>query len=186
MASFWTHSTASHPCYAGGPRPVPSTPCKSRREQSPCLSCWPHLFWYSLGYCWSSRMQEHTAGSCLAFCPPEPSSPSLQGCSQWVLLPLCTHIWDCPVPSTLPLALLNPIIFSLGYFSSLSMSLWMASLHSLWGQNMSEAHKRYIILKHIVEDGPNVARFFCLVGCLVFFLNSCFHNIKKTVRRLCA
>ena len=36
------------------------------------------------------------AGSCPAFHPPEPTSPSPQGCSQGVLLLefFCTHIWD--------------------------------------------------------------------------------------------
>lgn len=37
-----------------------------------------------------------------SFSPTEFSSLPLQGYSQWVLLPVCTHIWDCPDPGVAP------------------------------------------------------------------------------------
>ena len=85
---------ALHPFCTVGLRPEHGTVgevSKGRVEgQSP--SCWWPHFWCSLGYCWPSRLQEHAAGSCQTFHPSGPPSPSLQGCSQWIL---STFIWDC-------------------------------------------------------------------------------------------
>jgi len=61
--------------------------------QSPPSSSWPPLCW-----CWPFRLHEHTGSSRPAFCPPEPPSPSSQGCFQQVLLPVGTHVWDYPDP----------------------------------------------------------------------------------------
>lgn len=36
------------------------------------------------------------SGSCSAFCPLGRPSPSQHSCLQWVHLPVCTQIWDCP------------------------------------------------------------------------------------------
>lgn len=49
-----------------------------------------------------SGLQAHTAASCPAFCPSGPPSSSLRGCSQGVILPACTHVWDCPSLNTAP------------------------------------------------------------------------------------
>jgi len=62
----------------------------------------PFFFICSPGYIWLSGLQERTAASCPAFCLPGIPSPSPQGCSQWVLLPVRTHIWDCLDPSATP------------------------------------------------------------------------------------
>jgi len=54
-----------------------------------------HLFWCSPGYCWHSRLQEHAADLCTGFCLPGSLGTSPHGCSQWVLLPVCTRICSC-------------------------------------------------------------------------------------------
>lgn len=66
--------------------------------QSPPLTCWMKLFWCSPEWSWLSGLQVHIDGSCPTFHPPEPLSPSPQGCSPWVLLLVCIHAWDCPDP----------------------------------------------------------------------------------------
>jgi len=70
-----------------------------QRVTIPSLNLLPPLCWCSPIHCWPSGLQARTSGSCPAFCPPELPSPSLQSCSQWVLLPVCTHIWDYLNPS---------------------------------------------------------------------------------------
>jgi len=50
----------------------------------------------------TQEQQANTAGSCPASCPLGPPSPSLQGCSQGVLYPVCINTWDCPGPSATP------------------------------------------------------------------------------------
>ena len=82
----------------------------------------------------ATPLQVDTAGLCLAFHPPRCSRPSPQGCSQWALHPVCTHIWVCPGwCELLHFALLNLIRFTQDHFSKqfLSRSLWMASLPSI-------------------------------------------------------
>lgn len=73
---------------------------QKRRQFSPS-PCLPPLCWFSPGCCWLSGLQEHTAGSC----PPShllwPTRPSLQGCPQSVLFPVCTHTWDSPNPGAI-------------------------------------------------------------------------------------
>lgn len=48
-------------------------------------------FWAASAHC-----QLMSSISCPAFHPQESPSPSLQGHSQWLLLPVFTHIWGCP------------------------------------------------------------------------------------------
>ena len=79
-------------------------------------------FWSESAHCWLMSIFSSTT---------TPSS-SLQGCSQWVVLPFCTHAWDCRDPNSAPCTW--PYWTSLGsqaHFSSLSRSLWMASLPSV-------------------------------------------------------
>jgi len=106
-------------------RPYNSTGEGGQSTQS---SCWLSLSWCSPGYSWPSGLQAHTDDSCPAFHLPEPPGSSPQGCSWWVLLPLCTQIQDCHNNkcSTLYLSLLNFFMFIWAYFSSLSGTLWMA------------------------------------------------------------
>jgi len=75
---------------------------KTKGGTIPSLSLLLSLFWCTPGYYWSSWVQVHTAGSCTDFHPSGPLNPSQQGCSQWVLLPVCIHIWDYPDPNTMP------------------------------------------------------------------------------------
>ena len=103
--SFGPAPTSPLPSCAEGSMPGHSTSSgvwwgQNREGQSPRSLRWPPIFWFSPGYCWLSRLQEHAASSCSAFCPLRLPSPFLQGCSQWVL-PACTHIWDCldPIPT---------------------------------------------------------------------------------------
>jgi len=104
---------------------------RARGQSFPSL-CWPLLFCCSPGYSWTFKLQAHTAGSCQAFNPPRPPSPSPQDCSQWVLLPVYIHtyLWSTG-SNTLCLALLNLINFTWAQFSSLSKSFWIASLPSI-------------------------------------------------------
>jgi len=61
--------------------------------QSSPSPCWSPLFCCIPGYCWPSRLREHTAGpACPAFSPSEPPSPFPQDSSQLDLLPVCTLI----------------------------------------------------------------------------------------------
>lgn len=102
--------TGPHLSFTGGPKPGCSTPDgvswgQGRRGQSLPSTCYSLLFWWSLGCSWPSGLhvlQACTADSCQAFCPPEHPSFSPQGCSQCVLLPVCTRVWNCPNPGTAP------------------------------------------------------------------------------------
>ena len=86
----------------------------------------------SPGYGWLSGLQVHIAGSCWASHPPVPPSPSPQGCSRTTLCPACNSVWVCPNPRAGPCAW--PCWTSCSSrrppLSSLSRSLWMASLPS--------------------------------------------------------
>lgn len=93
---------------------------------------WPSLFPCSPRYSWPHRLQAHSNGSCPAFHPLELSSP-LKSCSWWVLLPgwEISQLRSSQIRSSiLYLAFLNLIRFSWAHFSSLSRSLWIASLPS--------------------------------------------------------
>ena len=129
--------TALHPSGTGDLKLGQSTLDGASQEYSwggqslPSL-CWLPILWWSSGYSWPSGLQEHAAGSCTAFHPPGPPSTSPKGCAQWVLLPACTHIWDCPnsraTLCTWPCWILSD---SWVHLSSLSMSFRMASLLSI-------------------------------------------------------
>jgi len=97
-------STVSHLSCVGSFSPGFITPDEvsqgqTRGKRNTSLSLLATLFWCSSSYYWPSGLQVHTAGSCVAFCLPETSSPSLKGCSHWILY---THIYDCPDPSATP------------------------------------------------------------------------------------
>lgn len=49
-------------------------------------------------------------------------------------------------------------------------------LHLLWGWNTSKAHKRYIVLKHIIEDRPTCYTFFSTHRVLTGSKKSCFNS----------
>jgi len=61
-----------------------------------------HPCWRSPSYTWPPRLQAHTAGLHQALHPQGSPGPSLQGCSQRVLISVRTHIWDCHNPSETP------------------------------------------------------------------------------------
>lgn len=85
--------------------------------------------WLPLLFLWSptwnsfSGWQIHTIGSCPTFPPLESLTPSIEGFSQWWLLP-CLGLHR---PSTLNLDFLNLIKFPQVHFSRLSKSSWMES-----------------------------------------------------------
>jgi len=92
-SSLWPSSGPSPagpcPSCAGSSRAGCSTPGevsleRNREAKSPPSTCWPHFFWCSPGYGWPAGLRAHIAGSCLAFHPPVPPSPSRQGYSQSV------------------------------------------------------------------------------------------------------
>lgn len=107
MTLLWTcsNSCTNSSCWCG-PRPRHITPSgasqrQTREGQLPPSPSWPLLLWWSSRYCWPSRLQQHTSGSCPAFCKSRWLSPALQVCSQQILL-ACTYVWDCPIPSAAP------------------------------------------------------------------------------------
>ena len=74
----------------------------------------------------------HIAGSCPAFLPQGPPSPSPQKCFLWALLAVSTHLrlpW--PKCNTRHLALLNLIRYTRAHFLSLSRFLWIGFLPSV-------------------------------------------------------
>ena len=103
-SSSWPSSgsapTAPHLPYAGIPRPRRySTRDLKRTEYRrtiPSLSLLPPQA--GPGYFQPYGLQAHTAGSCPAFHPLgwSPGSSQHGCCSQWVLPPVCVHIWNCP------------------------------------------------------------------------------------------
>lgn len=85
-----------HPCIKNIQYIKRGVPSRLREVILPC-PCW--------GPTWSiaSRSGAELAdcnvlfvNSCQNFCPTNPPSSSLQGCLQWVLHPVCTHVWDWP------------------------------------------------------------------------------------------
>lgn len=101
---------------------------QSREGKSPPTPCYSLLFWCSPGYHWPYKLQGHAAGWCPAFHSLGPTRLHPQGWPQLALLPVCAHIWGCPDPSGVPCTW--PSLTS-SHFSSLSKSLWMASLSSI-------------------------------------------------------
>jgi len=99
MSLLWTLSNSSMSSLCWGHQPGFSTPDgaseeQSRGGQSPPCPCWPPFLQCSPRYCWPSRLQVHTAGLHQASHSLEPPSPSPQGYSQRVLLPVYVDIWD--------------------------------------------------------------------------------------------
>lgn len=118
--------THSHlPC-AGDPRGGCSTQGRVSQEQNgkkehSSLPCWPGWVWCSAGQRW---LQRHISKGCPAFCPPEPQSPSPQGCSPFSSQSV--FLLDLEWRWTLHLTLLNLMMITQAHHSRLSRSLWMA------------------------------------------------------------
>jgi len=87
---------------AGHRTPGGVSPEQSRGTESPPSTCWPLCFWCSPGCGWPSGLWAHIVGSCLAFHPPVPPSPSPQGCSQSLHPPAFIDTRDCPNPNAGP------------------------------------------------------------------------------------
>lgn len=105
-----------------------------RRVQT--SSCWSNFFWCSLGYCWLSRLQACTAGSCQVsqllgshLGIPKSFSAELHSIHLSVSLYWCLELpW--PMQRTLHLALLNFMKFAWAHLPSPWRSLCMVSLPS--------------------------------------------------------
>lgn len=119
---------APHLSCTGGPKSGCRTPDgalqgKVERDNQPPSPWWSLLFRCSPGYSCPFGLRAYIVGSCPAFHPPRPESLSPQRHPQ-VLLPTCTHTWDCLNTSTAPCT--SPC-WMWAHFRSFSRSPWMAS-----------------------------------------------------------
>jgi len=127
MALLWTLFNRSVSFLCCRPQTWGICPHEGRVDGDNPSLFWPPLIWCSPGYYWPSRLQVHTAGSCPAFHLWGRTSPFWQGCSQWQLLPVCTHLELSHAKcSIMHLALLNLIRFMWVLFPNLSRSFWVA------------------------------------------------------------
>ena len=94
---LWTHS--NRPMSFQGSRAGLNTPGEISPEwrgRIPSLDLLAMLLLTQPGISWPSGLRVHIVGSCPAFHPPVPPSPSQQGCSQSLHPPACIDSGDCP------------------------------------------------------------------------------------------
>ena len=98
---LWTHSNRSVSFLCWGLQswtrtPDGLSPERNRGAESPPSICWPRFSCCSPGYGWPSGLQAHFGGSCPAFYPSVPPSPSRQAHSNTVIILLCLCIatWE--------------------------------------------------------------------------------------------
>lgn len=137
VSSLWSFTALIPVCQnlscVGEPRARPNAPgCVSsqlRKGEGSLSSCWPCSAWCSPGCCWSSQLQELSAGSQLT-CVLWIQGPSMTIWFSAARLQACIELWDYCSPGT---GLGNsPCGSSWGscrsdHFSSLSRSPWVAA-----------------------------------------------------------